>query len=209
MKRPRVILAADHVLLREGVTKLLEREFDVVAMVGDGQSLIEAARGHRPDVILLDISTPGLNGVEAARRLRALVPESRLVVVTVHDAAAFAAEAFRAGASAYVLKRSTAADLVEAIHAVLRGRRFVTRDLPPTVLLDAGEAGNLPGELTGRQREVLRLVAKGHSGKEIANALGISIKTVEFHKARIMDQLGMRTTAELTRYAMARGLLDA
>lgn len=208
MKRPRVLLADDHTLVAEGLRKLLEAECELVGVVENGRALVEAARSLRPDVILLDISMPLLNGIEAARQLRRLVPDSKLIFVTMHADPTYAAEAFQAGASGYVLKRSAASELLGAIGAALQGRRHVDSGVP-------GEASRIPGarpaqrvgRLTARQREVLQLVAEGRSTKEIARILGVSVKTVEFHRSRMMEHLGLHSIADLTRYALTHGYI--
>ena len=210
MTKPRVLLADDHTLVVEGFRKLLEEEFDLVGTVEDGRALLKTAPTLRPDVVLLDITMPSLNGIEAARQLKKMMPEVKIIFVTMHADPAYVTEGFRAGASGYLLKRSAAAELAQAIQAVLKGQHYVTplitMDLVRT-LID-GSPEHQPGlaPLTPRQREVLQLVAEGHSLKEIANTLKISVKTVEFHKAQIMEQLNLRTTAELTKYAIAHGL---
>ena len=209
-RRPRVLLADDHTLVLEGLRRLLEDRCELVGMVEDGRALVEIAPRLAPDLILLDISMPVLNGLDAARRLRKLVPESRIIFLTMHADPTYASEAFDAGAAGYLLKRSAASELDDAIAAVLAGRRYLT----PLVTGDALRSSvprsvTVPptlGRLTPRQREVLQLVAEGHSGKEIAARLGISAKTVEFHKASLMDRLGVRTASELTKYAVAHGV---
>ena len=209
-RRPRVLLADDHTLVLEGLRRLLEDRCELVGMVEDGRALVEIAPRLAPDLILLDISMPVLNGLDAARRLRKLVPESRIIFLTMHADPTYASEAFDAGAAGYLLKRSAASELDDAIAAVLAGRRYLT----PLVAGDALRSSvprsvTVPpmlGRLTPRQREVLQLVAEGHSGKEIAARLGISAKTVEFHKASLMDRLGVRTASELTKYAVAHGV---
>jgi DNA-binding NarL/FixJ family response regulator len=209
MKRPCVLLADDHTLVVEGLRKILEPECDVVGAVEDGRSLLEAAVQLKPDIILLDISMPLLNGVEAARRLRDTVPGVKVIFVTMHADATYVAEAFRAGASGYVLKRCASLELLHAIRQVLQGRAYVTplirKDLAelPAWPLGTGEAS---GELTVRQREVVQLVAEGHSVKEIAMLLKISSKTVAFHKTNVMRRLGIGSTAELTKYALEHGI---
>jgi DNA-binding NarL/FixJ family response regulator len=209
MKRPCVLLADDHTLVVEGLRKILEPECDVVGAVEDGRSLLEAAAQLKPDIILLDISMPLLNGVEAARRLRDTVPGVKVIFVTMHADATYVAEAFRAGASGYVLKRCASLELLHAIRQVLQGRAYVTplirKDLAelPAWPLGTGEAS---GELTVRQREVVQLVAEGHSVKEIAMLLKISSKTVAFHKTNVMRRLGIGSTAELTKYALEHGI---
>ena len=200
MSRPRLVLADDHSLVIAGFKKLLEPEFDVVATVEDGRALVNRALELEPDVVLLDISMPLLNGFEAARQLHKLRPKLKLIFVTMHSEPDYAAEAFRTGASGYILKRSAATELVAAIRAVLFGRTYITSLIPTTGL------GPFPAEpasaLTPRQREVLQLVAEGKSAKEIASILNISLKTVEFHKGVIMNKLRLHSVAELTKYAI-------
>ena len=207
MTRPRVLLADDHTLMLEGLCKLLEDQCDLVGTADNGQALLKAAERLRPDLIVLDISMPLLNGLEAARRLQTLVPGSKLIFLTMHTDPTYAREAFRAGASGYLLKRSASTELAVAIAAVFEGRSYLT----PLISRDVAEAGPLPsllGELTPRQREVLQLVAEGHTAKQIAVQLSISVKTVEFHKTRIMNRLELRTMSELTKYAIAHGITD-
>jgi DNA-binding NarL/FixJ family response regulator len=207
VKRPRVLLADDHNLVLEGIRKLLESHCDLVGSVEDGRALVGAAIRLKPDVVLLDISMPLLNGIEAARQLKQQVPGAKLVFVTMHADPSYVTEAFHAGASGYVIKRSAACELIAAIDEVLRGRTYVTPLLraPPGCHSDAERPS---GDLTDRQREVLQLVAEGHSAKEIAAILDISIKTVEFHKSNLRQRLALRSTAELTRHAIRRGLIE-
>ena len=210
MSKPRVLLADDHTLVLEGFRKLLEEEFELVGTVEDGRALLTTAPTLQPDVVLLDIAMPSLNGIEAARQLKKLMPEVKIIFVTMHADSAYVTEGFRAGASGYLLKRSAAAELAQAIQAVLRGQHYVTplitSDLVRALIDSPPEHQSRPAALTPRQREVLQLVAEGHSLKEIANTLKISVKTVEFHKAQIMEQLNLHTTAELTKYAITHGL---
>jgi DNA-binding NarL/FixJ family response regulator len=201
--RARILLADDHSLVAAGLCKLLEAEFDLVGAVGDGRALVAAAKKERPDVILLDISMPLLNGVEAARQLQVAVPTAKLIFVTVHSDSPYVVEAFRAGASGYLLKRSAASELVTAIHDVLNGNLYVTPLIAKSALEGILKVAEKQGPLlSARQREVLQLVAEGHSAKEIAGILRISSKTVEFHKSCIMKKLDLHSTAELTRYAL-------
>jgi len=209
MKRPRVLLADDHTLVLEGLRKILEPGCEVVGAVEDGRSLLAAAKKLQPDIILLDISMPLLNGVEAARRLRAAAPDAKVIFVTMHADATYVAGAFRAGASGYVLKRCASVELLKAINQVLTGRPYIT----PLIRKDLGQlpgwppgAGDASGELTVRQREVVQLVAEGHPVKEIAAILNITGKTVAFHKGNVMRRLGIRSTAELTKYALEHGI---
>ena len=210
---PRVLLADDHTLVLEGFRRIVEQRCEVVGAVEDGRALLDAATRLRPDLILLDISMPLLNGVDAARQLKKLLPDVKLIFVTMHADPAYVSEAFKAGASASLLKRSAARELEQAIDSVMKGQYFVTslltKDLVTT--LSAGQAGLFAQrqELTPRQREVLQLIAEGRTIKEIASLLNISPKTVEFHKAQIIFHLNLRTTAELTKYALAHGLTSA
>ena len=209
-KRARILLADDHALVAAGICKLLENEFDLVGAVEDGRALVAMAKRERPDVILLDISMPLLNGVEAARQLQLAVPDSRLIFVTVHSDAPYVVEAFRAGASGYVLKRSAASELVAAIHEVLNGNLYLTPLIAPSALDGILKVAEKRGPLLSpRQREVLQLVAEGHSAKEIAVILRISAKTVEFHKGWIMKKLDLHSTAELTRYALEHRIANS
>ena len=213
MKKPRVLMADDHSLILAGLRKLVEGECEVVGTVEDGRALVEAAQKLRPDLILLDISMPLLNGLEAARQLRTLVPESKLIFLTMHASPTYATEAFQAGASGYLLKRSAASELSLAIKSVLQGQHYLTplltKDVLDSVLKPStGERGKKAASaaLTARQREVLQLVAEGRGTKEIATILNVSVKTVEFHKSRIMQQLDIHTTADLTKYAITHGI---
>lgn len=213
MKRARVLMADDHSLILAGLKNLVEAEHDVVATVEDGRALLEAAPRLKPDVILLDISMPLLNGLDAARQLTKLVPESKLIFVTMHASPTYAKQAFQAGASGYLLKRSAASELSLAIRSVLQGQHYltplITKDVLESVVKPTiGERGEPTSRaLTLRQREVLQLVAEGHGTKEIATILNVTVKTVEFHKATIMKQLDVHSTVELVKYAIAEGLI--
>lgn len=210
MKKPRVLLADDHSLVLEGFRRILEEECDIVGTAEDGRALLESAARLKPHVVLLDISMPLLNGIDATRQLKRSLPEVKVIFVTMHADPAYLNEAFKAGASGYLLKRSAGSELTQAIHAVLGGNYFVTplltKGLVNSAIGDAPMPATRQSVLTPRQREVLQLVAEGKAVKEIAQLLNISPKTVEFHKAQIMEQLDLRTTAELTKYAMAHGL---
>lgn len=211
MNKPRVLLADDHTLVLDGFRKLLEEHCEVVGAVEDGRALLEAAEQHQPDLITLDISMPKLNGIDAARRLRKIAPQAKLLFVTMHADQAYISEAFKAGASGYLLKRSAGSELVQAVHAVMNGNYYVTSLIAKNLIQTALGSGRTPliqrDTLTMRQREVLQLVAEGRTVKEIAAALNISSKTVEFHKAQLMEQLDLHTTAELTKYALTHGLI--
>mgnify|MGYP001585981040 CR=1 FL=1 len=211
--KPRLLLADDHTLLLEGIRLLLEPEFNLVGSVEDGQALLAAAKTLKPDVILLDISMPRLNGIDAARRLRKLLPSARLIFVTMHADADYVAEAFRAGAMGYILKRSAASELLTAIRVVLKGNHYVsplvTRNALDLLISSSKPQGKFSDRLTPRQREVLQLVAEGRSRKEIACILNISVKTVEFHKGKLMHELNLQTVADFTRYAIEHGIIPA
>jgi DNA-binding NarL/FixJ family response regulator len=211
MSKPSILLADDHTLFVEALHNVLEPEFTLVGEVGDGRALLEAAPRLLPDVILLDLSMPLLNGIDAAYQLKRLVPNTKLLFLSMHGDATYVTEAFRAGAAGYVLKRSTATELLQAIRAVLRGQLYLSPMLAKDMLdplLHSKRSMTAPQkQLTMRQREVLQLVAEGRSLKEIASILCVSVKTVEFHKTRIVKQLGLSTTADLTKYAVTHGLV--
>jgi DNA-binding NarL/FixJ family response regulator len=205
MKRPRILLADDHRLLREAFAQLLEPGCDVVGAVPDGRALLAAARELRPDIVVLDIAMPSLNGLDAARQLKGLMPEVKLIFLTASEDPDLAAEAFRAGASGYLLKNSAASELFKAIEEVSRGRSYVT---PLVTRGPVGSSIPAPGPAPGaerlstRQREVMQLLAEGRTMKEIARTLAITPRTVAFHKYRMMDDLGLKTGAELVRFAI-------
>ena len=213
MKRPRIVLADDHTLVLEGLCKILEDECDVVGTAEDGRILLNMVQEHNPDVVVLDISMPQLNGLDAARQLHKLLPACKIIFLTMHADPTYAREAFQIGASGYLLKRSAATELILAIHAVLKDQFYVTPAIAKEVLLPiCGPLERAPENihpLTPRQREVLQLVAEGKAVKDIANILNISIKTVEFHKTKIMRELNLHSTVELTKYAVAHGLVSA
>lgn len=213
MIKPKILLADDHTMFVEALQKVLEPEFELVGSVGDGRALLDAASRLKPDVILLDLSMPLLNGIDAAQLLRRLVPDTKVVFLSMHGDPTYVTEAFRAGASGYVLKRASAAELIQAIRAALRGQLHVSPLLAKGILdpflHQRISPASAQATLTLRQREVLQLVAEGRSFKEISSILCISVKTVEFHKARIAKQLGLHTKADLTKYAMTHGLVSA
>lgn len=210
--RPRLLLADDHGLALEGLSKLLEADFTLVGKVGDGRSLLRMAAELNPDAVLLDISIPLLNGIDAARQLRSWPNPPKLIFVTMHADKNHVQEAFRAGASGYVLKLGAASELTLAIREVLAGRIYISpliAQIGATSEKPVGKRSRTGAfhALTPRQREVLQLVAEGKTGKEIAGILNVSIKTVEFHKSSIMTTLNLHSTAELTRYALKVGLV--
>jgi DNA-binding NarL/FixJ family response regulator len=209
MSRPRVLLADDHALLLAAFEKLLADHCDVVGHASDGRALVDAAERLRPDVIVLDIAMPLLNGLDAGRQIKQKLRDVRLVFLTMNEDPALAAEAFRAGASAYLLKRSAASELNTALEEVMRGRSYVTPLVTGGMveaLLDAGRSARAV-ELTPRQREVLQLLAEGRSMKEVATVLNLAPRTVAFHKYEMMKQLGITSTAELIQYAVRQHLV--
>ena len=211
MTVPRILLADDHPMVLEGVAKLVEEFGEVVGKVEDGRALLEAVSRLNPDVVVMDISMPSLNGLESARHLRKLVPHCKIIFLTMHADSTYITAAFEAGASGYLLKRSAGSELKQAVSTVLAGRQYVTPLLHPEDDLPGDTLTNRAAsfkQLTPRQREVLQLIAEGHSTKDIAILLNISTKTVEFHKSKVMETLGMHTISELTKFAFAHGLVE-
>jgi DNA-binding NarL/FixJ family response regulator len=201
MSVPRVLLADDHVLLLGAFEKLLAADCNVVGQVSDGRALVAAAEQLKPDVIVLDIAMPLLNGLEAARQIKKKLSNVKLVFLTMNEDADLAAEAFRAGASAYLLKRSATSELPAAIREVMQGRSYIT-PLVADGLVGALINDAAPHQLTPRQREVLQLLAEGRSMKEVGSVLNLTPRTVAFHKYRMMEQLKVKSTAELIQYAV-------
>ena len=211
MQRPRVLLADDHRVLSDGLKSLLEPHFEVIGIVADGRELVAAAKRLDPDVVVLDISMPSLNGIDAARQLRSAGARPKLVFLTMHREVTYAARALEAGASGYVMKHSAASELVTAIQEALKGGTYITPQIASELLglwRRGAPAAEVSGELTPRQQEVLQLVAEGRSAKEIATILGISRRTAEFHKARLMESLGVKSMAELIQYAIRAGIIS-
>jgi DNA-binding NarL/FixJ family response regulator len=204
MGRPRVLLADDHALLLGAFEKLLASDYDIVGQVSDGRAVVAAAETLKPDLIVLDISMPLLNGLEAGRQIRQRARNIKLVFLTMNEDPDLAAEAFRAGASAYVLKRSATSELLTALREVLQGRSYITPLVTEGVVgsLMHGDERTPAQELTARQREVLQLLAEGHSMKEVATLLNLTPRTIAFHKYRMMEQLNVKSTAELIQYAV-------
>ncbi|MBO0726996.1 MAG: response regulator transcription factor [Blastocatellia bacterium] len=211
MSKPRVLLADDHTIVAEGLRSLLEGEFEFVGAVGDGRALLDAAQKLKPDVIVADISMPLLNGLDAARQLKRDGITAKIIFLTMHAEAQLAAEAFRAGASGYLLKFSAGEELIIAIHEVVKGRAYITPLITKDILnffMDTSRQPDQPSiRLTARQREVLQLLAEGRTMKEIASILNISTRTVESHKYEMMEALGVQTNAELVQYAIKIGLV--
>jgi DNA-binding NarL/FixJ family response regulator len=210
--RIRVGIAEDHQLVLEGIRKVIEGEFEVVGTATNGRDAISMASERSPDVMLMDIALPLLNGLDAARQIKQINSNIRVVFVTIQTNRDYVREAFEAGASGYVLKQSASSELFSAINEVYNGRFFLSSVISERFLagkLTVPEMNPLKlfTSLTPRQREVLQLVAEGRSAKEIAAQLYISVKTVEFHKKHLMEELNLRTSAELIRYAVEKGLV--
>jgi DNA-binding NarL/FixJ family response regulator len=204
MRRPRVLLADDHALLLGAFEKLLSGECEIVGQVNDGRALLAEVERLKPDVIVLDISMPLLNGLEAGRQVKHKFRDIKIVFLTMNEDSALAAEAFRSGASGYLLKRSAASELTAAIREVMQGRTYIT-PLVASGLVESlmqNPAGKPSDALTPRQREVLQLLAEGRSMKAVADVLNLTTRTVAFHKYRMMEQLRLKTTAELVQYAV-------
>ena len=208
MSRPKILLADDHKMFAQGLRSLLEDEFELVGTVADGQALVEAAHELDPDVIIVDISMPVLNGFDAVRQLKKEGTQARIIFLTMHADASLVAEAFRCGGSGYVLKQSAGEELISVIGQVLAGHEYVT----PLVVresargLSKGSDRTQTLRLTPRQREVLQLIIEGCTMREIASRLGISTRTAESHKYEMMEGLGVESTAELIQYAIKLGL---
>lgn len=209
MNRPRALLADDHLLILEALKSIIERECQIVGTAGDGRQLLALAAELKPEIVFLDVAMPLLNGIEACRQLKAADEQVKIIFVTMQLSREYVREAFDAGASAYVLKQAAGTELLAAISAVRSGRFFVASLLSEQFLSRPFVPGENPSKLfntlTCRQREVLQLVAEGKSAKEIGALLEISVKTVEFHKKHLMDELRVRTSAELVRYAVQHG----
>jgi DNA-binding NarL/FixJ family response regulator len=212
MKPARVILADDHLLLLDALKNLLQPEFEVVGTFSDGYSLVEGAPGLNPEVVVLDIGMPMMNGLVAGERLKQMMPKVKLIYLTMNQDPDLAAEAFRRKASGYVLKNSAASELVYAIREVLLGRKYITqlmtKDIIESFILNH-EGGKSRNKLTMRQKEVLQLLAEGRTMKEVACILDITPRTVAFHKYTMMEQLQIKSSAELIRFAMKSSMVAA
>lgn len=207
MKRTRLIIADDHVMFAQGLESLLRDEFDLLGTAGNGEELVEATLRLEPDVVLVDISMPVLNGFDAVRRIKASGSETKIIFLTMHDDATLLSEAFRCGASGYILKQAAGEELVNAIRAVAHGNNYVSP------LVTSLPAEPLPihtqkTTITPRQREVLELISRGLTMKEIASHLNISTRTAESHKYEMMQALGVDSTAELIKYSLRLGLIS-
>ena len=213
MPKPRILLADDHALVIEGFRRILEGHYELIGMVGDGRAVLEAAKTLQPDIVILDVSMPLLNGIDAAAQLKKICPKAKVIIVTMHADTDYVRSAFEAGASAYVLKRSAVDELEQAIRAVLAGHSYITplitKEFVDVFLSTGSEKLAGADSLTTRQREVMQLLAEGRTAKEIANLLKISSRTVEFHKAQIMEHLNLQTSADLIKYALTHGIVSS
>ena len=213
MNRSRILIADDHNLVAELCKRLLETEFSVIGVVSDGRALVRAARELKPDVVVLDIAMPILNGLDAGRQLKGMFPAVKLVYLTMNPDVEVAAEAFRRGASGYLLKTCAAADIVVAVRTVLRGKSYISKALSRDTIeflrrqdKELSEEGEL---LTKRQREVLQLLAEGKVMKEVGEILHMTTRTVAYHKYRMMEALGAKSNAELIKYAVRNHVVAA
>lgn len=217
MEKIRILLADDHAVLRAGLRMLLnsQSEMEVVGEASDGEGAVARSLDLKPDIVLMDLSMPGIGGIEAARRIKEALPETRVLVLTMYDDEEYLNQVLRAGASGYVLKKAADTELLSAIRAVHRGEVFLYPSLAKMLVqqvLHKDQAAKHDKDgydvLSAREKEVLRLVALGHTNQQIAELLVVSVKTVETHKSRIMDKLNLKNRSELVRYAIERGLID-
>ena len=210
MGKPRILLADDHTLVAEALTRLLEIHFEVVGTAADGRALLEKAAQLQPDVILLDLSMPILNGFEAGERLKKLVPRAKLVVLTMTEDSEVAADVLRSWASGFLLKKSASSELVKGIQEVLKGNTFITTQMTQS-LMDkfVRDPQQKARTLTPRQREVLQLLAEGRTMKEAADILNVTPRTVAFHKYKIMEEFELKTNSDLLRFAMRERIVTA
>jgi DNA-binding NarL/FixJ family response regulator len=212
VKQVRILLGDDHPMLLKGIKGLLESHYDVVGSEEDGKALIEAALRLKPDLVVLDVSMPILNGIDAAREIKKTLPSIRLVFLTMQTNAIYLRKAFEAGASGYVLKSGAVEELLTGIEEARKGNVYVSpnfgQDMIESVRDWRNSRARSPVELTDRQRQILQLLAEGKQNKEIAELQNISVKTVEFHRSRLMTKTGAHSVAELTRFAMQEGLID-
>ena len=210
MNRTRILLADDHAILLDAFKKLLEPVYEVVGAVTDGRALIDQALRLKPDIFLIDIAMPRLNGLDACERIKAILPGARIIVLTMNEDADTAAEAIRRGASGYLMKKAASSELIAAIKTVLQGRVYITPLIShgmTSLFVSQAKAKESAAALSLRQREVLQLIAEGRSMKEAADILKVTARTIAFHKYSIMEHLGIRTTAELVRHAVQLGLV--
>ena len=212
MKKTTVLLADDHRIVLEGLKGLLADEFEVVGTVEDGRALLGQVQQLHPDVIVVDVAMPLLNGIDAVKQIKKSGLDTKVVFLTMHHDAMYAKEAFEAGALGFVLKHSAPSELTRAIHEALKGNTYISPAIAQEVMQlykeEVDTRSSASGSLTLRQREVMQLLAEGKSAKEIAHILHISPRTVEFHKYNMMEQLGIKTSAELVRFAIKHGIVS-
>jgi DNA-binding NarL/FixJ family response regulator len=206
----RVLVADDHGIVRSGVRLLLDRQPDmeVIGEAEDGVDAVEQVIEHRPDVAILDVSMPRMTGLQATHEIKQQAPDTQVLILSMHDDERYLFEALRAGAAGYVLKRAADEDLVNAVRAAARGEPFLTSSAQQALIRDFLERGDQPEVLTPREQEIVKLIAEAHTNKSIAEILHLSEKTVESHRARVLQKLGMRDRVELVRYAIRRGLVE-
>jgi len=207
----RILLADDHVLVRQGFKMILSAQSDmqIVGEAANGRETVEAAEKLQPDVVLMDVTMPELNGIEATRRLQNVSPRTRVLALSMHKDAVYVREILRAGARGYLLKDSAEPDLIAAIRAVAKGEAYLSPAVSDAVLTDYRRHVTDPLDLlTSREREVLQMIAEGKTNKEIATSLNLSVYTVEAHRGRIMEKLNLHSTGELVRFALRSGLID-
>ncbi len=218
MEKITVLLAEDHTIVREGLRSLLEKEIgiEVVGEAEDGREAIKKAEALQPDIAVMDITMPGLNGLEATRQLKKSFPEMKIIILTMHANEEYVLHSLQAGASGYLVKKAAPAELISAIQAVYRGGSFLSPSISKTVIDEyirkaerISEIDGIHEKLTNREREVLQLISEGRKPREIAGLLYISIKTVETHRAHIMDKLDIHSTADLTQYAIRKGIISS
>jgi two-component system, NarL family, response regulator NreC len=215
VNRITVLLADDHTMVRKGLRTLLDAEVDiqVIGEAEDGREAVDKANELRPDVVVMDITMPGLNGLEATRQIRRQLPQIQVVMLTMHTSEEYVLQVLRAGATGYVVKRAAPSELISAVRAAHQGESFLSPSVSRMVVekylrkVDAPAQENRYEELTPREREVLQLIAEGHSGRQIAELLCLSVKTVQTHRANLMHKLDIHTTAGLTQYAIRKGVI--
>lgn len=210
MATKKILLADDHSLILDGIRKLIESRYEIVGVADNGSALVRLATHTKPDLVLLDVSMPILNGIDAAREIRKLHPKAKLVFISMHENAVYVRKALEAGASGYVLKTAASEELLTAIDRVCRGGTFFSSELGTNEFANISPSRSdfqQAPELTSRQRQILQLIAEGKQNKEIAHLLFVSVRTVEFHRGRLMARLGARSVAELTRFAIQEGLI--
>ena len=212
MRRPKILLADDHTVILDGLRSILAADFEIVGAVTDGRALVAAFKKLRPDLVLTDITMPLLNGLDATRQIKKVDLGAKIIFLTMHPDVALAKEALSAGGSGYLLKHSPASEIVTAIRQVLEGRNYlsplVTKDVLNSLMDKEGGHEELPSALSDREREVLQLVAEGHTHKAVAQTLGISVRTAQYHRYNIMEKLGLRTAPKLTQYAIKHGIIS-